>query len=78
MLSGARSAIKGEAENRYVRELLPWFPYQLFNLFFYPAGPPNVYVPIVDAYRTLCIAPSPEVKAVFQGIREFDSVAYIG
>jgi hypothetical protein len=28
-----------------------------------------------DAYRTLCIAPSPELRAVFQGIREYGSMA---
>jgi hypothetical protein len=27
------------------------------------------WLPIVDTYRTLCIAPSPEVRAVFQAIR---------
>lgn len=31
--------------------------------------------PIVDAYRTICIAPTPEVKAVFEAIREFGSAA---
>jgi hypothetical protein len=33
------------------------------------------WLPIVDAYRTICIAPPPEVKAVFEAIREFDSAA---
>ena len=39
------------------------------------AGPCFYWLPIVDAYRTFCIAPPPEVRAVFEAIREFDSVA---
>jgi hypothetical protein len=49
-------------------------------------GWPNIYLrlitipcfrwlPIVDAYRTICIAPTPEARAVFEAIREFGSVA---
>ncbi len=26
------------------------------------------WLPFVESYRTLCIAPSPEVKAVFEGL----------
>ena len=32
------------------------------------------WLPIVDAYRTICIAPTLQVKAVFQGIREVGDV----
>jgi hypothetical protein len=39
------------------------------------AGPRFVWLPIVDAYRTICIAPSLEVKAVFDSIRELEAVA---
>jgi hypothetical protein len=35
-----------------------------------PRFVPN-WLPIVDTYRTLCMAPSPEVRAVFQAIRDF-------
>ena len=34
-------------------------------------GISDIWLPIVDTYRTLCIAPSPEVKAVFHGVRKF-------
>ncbi len=29
------------------------------------------WVPIVDTYRTLCIVPSPEVRAAFHAVRKF-------
>ena len=29
------------------------------------------WLPIVDAYRTLCIAPAPEARAVFQAVRAY-------
>ena len=35
----------------------------------------NACLPIVDAYRTIYIAPSPEIKAVFDSIRELEAVA---
>jgi hypothetical protein len=31
-----------------------------------------VWLPIVDAYRTICIAPTPEARAVFEAVRELD------
>ena len=34
-----------------------------------------IWLPIVDAYRTICIAPSPEVRAVFEAVRELSGVA---
>jgi hypothetical protein len=33
------------------------------------------WLPIVDAYRTICIAPTPEARAAFEAIREFGSAA---
>jgi hypothetical protein len=38
-------------------------------------GPvPDVdWVPIVDTYRTLCIAPPQEVRAIFQAIRDLSA-----
>ena len=33
------------------------------------------WLPIVDAYRTICIAPSPEVRAVFENIGEISGIA---
>jgi hypothetical protein len=33
------------------------------------------WLPIVDAYRTHCLAPSPEVRAVFEAIRRLDVAA---
>ena len=33
------------------------------------------WLPIVDAYRTLCVAPSPEVLAAFIGLRDVESAA---
>jgi hypothetical protein len=32
-------------------------------------GPPGNWLPFVESYRTLCLAPPPEVKAVFEGLR---------
>ena len=31
------------------------------------------WLPFVDVYRTFCIVPSPEVKAVFDGVRRFSA-----
>jgi hypothetical protein len=33
------------------------------------------WLPIVDVYRTICIAPSPGVRAVFEAIRELGTAA---
>jgi hypothetical protein len=38
-------------------------------------GPCFHWLPIVDAYRTICIAATPEVKSMFEAIREFGSAA---
>jgi hypothetical protein len=35
------------------------------------------WLPIVDAYQTICIASSLEARAVFQNIRNFGAVAWI-
>jgi hypothetical protein len=34
-----------------------------------------VWLPFVDAYRTICIAPSSEARAEFEAIRELGSEA---
>jgi len=33
------------------------------------------WLPIVDAYRTICIAPTQEVRAVFEAVKELGTVA---
>ena len=35
----------------------------------------EIWLPIVDAYRTICIAPSSEARAEFEAIRELGSAA---
>jgi len=35
-----------------------------------PDGRFENWLPFVHTYRTLCLAPPPEVKAVFEGLRE--------
>jgi hypothetical protein len=34
-----------------------------------------LWLPIVDAYRTICIAPTQEVRAVFEAVKELGTVA---
>ncbi len=33
------------------------------------------WLPFVDTYRTLCLAPDPQLKRVFEEIRNFDMAA---
>jgi len=35
----------------------------------------EIWLPFVDAYRTICIAPSSEARAEFEAIRELGSAA---
>ena len=35
----------------------------------------DIWLPIVDAYRTICIAPTPAIRAVFESLRDLDAVA---
>ena len=39
------------------------------------AGISENWLPFVDAYRTICIAPSSEARAEFEAIRELGSEA---
>ena len=39
------------------------------------AGISDNWLPFVDAYRTICIAPSSEARAEFEAIRELGSEA---
>ena len=39
------------------------------------AGFSDIWLPFVDAYRTICIAPSSEARAEFEAIRELGSAA---
>ena len=41
-----------------------------------PKGPLlKFWLPFVQTYRTLCITPTPEIKAIFLGVRQIGAVA---
>jgi site-specific DNA recombinase len=36
---------------------------------------PSIWLPFIDTYRTLCITPTPDIKEVFNGLRQFELAA---
>jgi hypothetical protein len=54
----------GRARTEFFDQSLPSITAQGLNI-------SNHSIPIVGTYRTLCMAPSADVRAVFDGIREF-------